>query len=318
MPLVSVIMPVYNAQLYLAEAVESILNQTFSDFEFITIDDGSTDKSLKILQRYAALDDRIVLVSRRNTGIVGALNEGIAMARGEYIARMDADDVSMPSRLEQQIGYMAENPNCVAVGGLMLMVDPSGSPLMVWDIARTHEEIDRLHMSGHGGAMPHAASMLRRDALLSVGGYRAGVHAEDLDLFLRLAEIGELCNLPVVVYKYRQQFSSLCHTKRNLIWDSKWQAIRQACERRGVSMPEEGTMIRQSDDSRAATHRKWGWWAFESGFIWSALKHSIACLWRTPLSKKSWILFLCVLLKGKRERAIAESKKQMDSACMGN
>jgi len=301
-------MPVYNAQRYVAEAVESILNQTFSDFEFIIIDDGSTDGSLAILQKYAEQDERIRLVSRPNTGIVGALNEGIDMARGEYIARMDADDVSIPSRLELQLGYMRENPQCVAVGGLMLMVDPSGAPLMIWDIARTHEEIDRLHLSGQGGAMPHPASMLRRNALLSVGGYREGVHAEDLDLFLRLAEIGELTNLPSVVLRYRQHFSSLCHTKRGLIWHSKWQVVRQACERRGLSVPEEGLMIRQCDDSRAATHQKWAWWAFEGGFRWTALKHAIGCLWRRPLSIRSWILFLCVLLRSKEKRKAAESK----------
>src|SRR5678816_4165512 len=105
-PRVSIVMPVYNAAAYLAEAVDSILAQTFRDFQFVIVNDGSTDRSTAILERYAHRDQRIKLISRPNTGIVGALNDGLAEATGDYIARMDADDVSTPNRLAVQVDYL--------------------------------------------------------------------------------------------------------------------------------------------------------------------------------------------------------------------
>ncbi|MBI5094602.1 MAG: glycosyltransferase family 2 protein [Candidatus Hydrogenedentes bacterium] len=109
-PAVSVVMSVYNGERYLAEAIESILGQTYRDFEFIIIDDGSTDESLKIVEGYASRDNRIRLVSRPNRGLAAALNDGIEIARAPIIARMDADDVSLPKRFEKQMLYMAQHP----------------------------------------------------------------------------------------------------------------------------------------------------------------------------------------------------------------
>lgn len=103
---ISVIMPVYNAGKYLEEAIQSILNQTYKDFEFIIINDGSTDESLKVIEKYKNLDDRIVLINRENRGLIASLNEGIEKAHGEYIARMDADDISLNTRFEKQIKLM--------------------------------------------------------------------------------------------------------------------------------------------------------------------------------------------------------------------
>src|SRR5438045_3930995 len=108
-PTVSVLMPVYNGARYLAEAVESILAQTYRDFEFVIVDDGSTDRSPAMLDEYARRDSRVRIVRRGNTGIVGALNDAIADSKAPLIARMDADDVSLPDRLEKQVGYMREH-----------------------------------------------------------------------------------------------------------------------------------------------------------------------------------------------------------------
>src|SRR3990172_10052244 len=109
-PRISVVMPVYNAELFLASAIESILGQTLPDFEFVIVNDGSTDSSLEIVQEYAATDGRIRLVSRPNTGIVGALNDGLAISQGEFIARMDADDMALPHRFERQLKFLEETP----------------------------------------------------------------------------------------------------------------------------------------------------------------------------------------------------------------
>ncbi|HAS7841575.1 TPA: glycosyltransferase family 2 protein, partial [Vibrio cholerae] len=115
-PKISVVMSVYNGEKYLGEAIDSILKQTFSDFEFIIINDGSTDKTLEIIKSYMKKDDRIVLVSRENKGLIVSLNEGLDLAKGQYIARMDADDISIKSRFEKQIEFLDSNPDIGVCG----------------------------------------------------------------------------------------------------------------------------------------------------------------------------------------------------------
>ena len=105
-PMISVVMPVYNAEKYLDEAIKSILVQTCKDFEFIIINDGSNDKSLEIIEKYNIQDERIVLINRENRGLIASLNEGIEKTKGRYIARMDADDISLPDRFEKQIEFL--------------------------------------------------------------------------------------------------------------------------------------------------------------------------------------------------------------------
>src|SRR5262249_31043112 len=119
-------MPVYNARPYLAAAVESILAQTFHDFELLMLDDGSTDGSRAILERYAARDARLRLWSRRNTGYVIALNELLSRARGELLARMDADDVALPQRFAQQVAYLRSHPDVVCAGTAVHLIDAAG------------------------------------------------------------------------------------------------------------------------------------------------------------------------------------------------
>ena len=116
-PRISVLMPAYNSEQYVAESIESILNQTFTDFEFIIINDGSTDNTAKIIDEYAKRDERIKFVNNsKNKGLIGVLNEGLNLARGEYIARMDSDDISLPTRFERQIAYMELHPKCGVLG----------------------------------------------------------------------------------------------------------------------------------------------------------------------------------------------------------
>src|SRR5262245_27884197 len=113
-PVISVLMTVYNSEKYLAQAINSVLSQSHQEFEFIIVNDGSTDRSLEILQQFAARDGRIHLISRGNTGVAAALNDGLANTQGEFIARMDSDDLSLPTRLERQLAFMREHPDCVA------------------------------------------------------------------------------------------------------------------------------------------------------------------------------------------------------------
>ncbi|HEY9660554.1 MAG TPA: glycosyltransferase, partial [Allocoleopsis sp.] len=126
-PQISVLMAVYNGSRYVAEAIESILNQTFTDFEFLIIEDGSTDNTVQILQDYANRDPRIKLIqNEQNIGLTKSLNKGLKLAQGKYIARQDADDVSLPHRFEQQIAVFAQNPAAVLVSCSLELIDATG------------------------------------------------------------------------------------------------------------------------------------------------------------------------------------------------
>ncbi len=222
-PPITVLLAVYNGQQYLREALDSILAQTFTDFEFLIIDDGSTDLTLPILREYEKRDPRIRLVSRPNKGLTNTLNEGLSLARGEFLARMDADDFAMPARFEKQIAYLREHPDCVLLGSRVLLMDPDGLPIREMCLERTHEQIDSAHLN-RGWPIVHPATMMRMSALSQIGGYRDEFNTlEDLDLFLRLAEVGQLANLPELLLRYRQHFASVTHSK-----EEKQNQIRQA------------------------------------------------------------------------------------------
>src|SRR5205814_1483469 len=157
--------------------------------EFIILDDGSSDRSFHIIQEYAERDERIRLFPLEHQGYVNLLRRGLAMCRGEFVARMDSDDISMPTRFEKQIAYLREHPDCVAVGSRVQLIDPYGSPIEVPPHKLVHEEIDAELLSGIGWAMVHPVVMFRREPMVRVGGYRDGLDiSEDFDLFLRLAE----------------------------------------------------------------------------------------------------------------------------------
>ena len=123
-PVISILMSVYNGEKYLHAAVDSILKQTFKDFEFIIINDGSIDRSREILESYQ--DERIVLIHQENKGLTRALNKGLSLAKGEFIARMDADDSCKPERLEKQVAFLRENPGIVLLGSNCFNIDGDG------------------------------------------------------------------------------------------------------------------------------------------------------------------------------------------------
>ena len=126
-------MSVYNGEKYLREAIDSILNQTFKDFEFIIVNDGSTDNSLKIIKSYN--DPRITIINQKNTGLAKALNEGIKIAKGKFIARMDADDISEPERFKKEYKFMHVHDECVALGTNAIIIDENGNNLYITELA---------------------------------------------------------------------------------------------------------------------------------------------------------------------------------------
>ncbi len=210
-PLISVVMSVYNAEKYLREAVDSILNQSFTDFEFIIIDDCSTDGSAEILFEFSEKDDRIRLITNdNNCGLTLSLNKGLRLANGEFIARMDGDDIADVNRFEKQIAYMLEHNDCVVLSGKVAFIDSDGMKLGESDNPLGHVDIEGRLWQGFGSAMVHAAVMFRKAAVDKVGGYRieAG-RSEDLDLYLRLGEVGKLANLQDILLQFRRHCKSV-------------------------------------------------------------------------------------------------------------
>ena len=204
MPAVSVVMPVYNGETYVAEAIESILEQTFADFELIIVDDGSQDRSADIIQRYAAGDDRIRCVMlEENTGEACARNRGLELARGEFVAGMDSDDVSRPERLEKQVDHLRANPAIGAVGTEALFVDENLNPGACTKAAENHARIAYdLQM---GPCIVGASIMMRREIAEACGGYDVSMtRSPDIEMVARLIPRTRLANLPEPLYLYRQ------------------------------------------------------------------------------------------------------------------
>ena len=295
-PTVSVIMPVYNGAAYVAQAVESILAQTWRDYEFIIIDDGSTDRSRPLLEKFARQDARIRLTSRPNTGIVGALNEALAQARGGLVARMDADDVSMPDRLARQVEFMRSHPEVVAAGARVRGIDPCGCELFRSEHKLEHAEIDAELLKGVGWAIVHPAAMMRREAVERIGRYRAEFQwVEDLDLFLRLGEIGKLANLPDELLYYRQHTESVNRTRAAEQASLADACVREAYRRRGGEAPAGWKFVPKPKPPPAVQLRTWAWKALGSGNVPAARKHAVA-LWKSaPLSVESWRTLLCAM-----------------------
>lgn len=209
-PVVSVLMSVYNDALYVEEAIVSILQQNFTDFEFVIIDDGSTDGSSKILEDYAQNDLRIKLYKQENSGLISALNFGLSVCSGELIARMDSDDVALPNRLLKQCTFMQSNPSLGVLGSDIDLIDGSGMLLRRFCYPKGEKAVNKFIK--HGSPVAHPAVMMRKSAVQKVGGYRkAFLHAEDYDLWFRILEHGyKVDNLDEVLLRYRQTSSGVC------------------------------------------------------------------------------------------------------------
>ncbi len=202
---ISVVMPTMNADKYLRESIESILNQSFSDFEFIIVDDGSTDKTLDIIKSYN--DPRIRVIDGPRTGIGAALNKGIDCAKGEYIARMDADDISVKDRFEKQVNYLDSNPDVALCGMFAMEFFMDGRPSRVWCEDRfinmeTPGLIDQLL---HTPVVCHPTVMFRKKVFAEKGlryteKYK---HTEDQELWIRAMKVVTFHNIPEIGLHYR-------------------------------------------------------------------------------------------------------------------
>jgi glycosyltransferase involved in cell wall biosynthesis len=207
-------MPVYNALPYLKEAVDSLLTQTYADIEILALDDQSTDGSGEFLQ--GIKDPRMRVLRCEKQGIERLLNKGLSLARGQYYARMDADDISLPWRIERQVALMDQNPEIVACGSQAVTIDGAGNELGPRDCPRGHAAIFAELATG-SCPMLHPATIIRVQPLLAVGGYACNREtAEDYDLWWRLSGRGRLANHSDVLLKYRWHGANVTIVRRDL------------------------------------------------------------------------------------------------------
>ena len=201
MPRVSIILPVYNGGKFLREAIDSVLGQSYNDFELVVIDDGSTDDSVAIIQSYS--NSRIKLLRNgMNLGITKSLNNGIAAAAGEYLCRMDADDISMPERLKLQVGYLDGHPDIAMVGSAVILIDSNGREAGRKAYPATPVQI-RKSIFVHN-PFAHGTIMVRASVIKECGGYdERFLHNEDYDLWFRIAARHNLANLETRLLKRR-------------------------------------------------------------------------------------------------------------------
>ncbi len=201
-PEVTVLLSVYNGEKYLREAIDSIRNQTFEDFEFLIVNDGSTDRTAEILQSYD--DPRIKIVDNaKNIGLTKSLNIGLRMARGEYIARMDADDVSAPERLQREVDFLETHRDYAVVGTFARILNEYSEVISLMD--RPIEDALIREFFRRDNGIAHGSAMIRMKCLLDVDFYDESIaRAQDYDLWLRLSEKYKLANIPEYLYMWRK------------------------------------------------------------------------------------------------------------------
>lgn len=206
-PLVSVIMPAYNTEKYIGEAIESILNQTFKDYEFIILDDVSTDGTWEIIKKYANQDARIIPIrNEKNLYIAENRNKGVSLAKGKYIVWQDSDDISLPTRIEKQVALMESNPKVGICGAYIQSFDEKGD-LDVRRYAQNDAELRRNIFKFSPVAQPVA--IVRKEALDKVGPFDTSLPpAEDIDMSFRIGEFYEFANIPEILLRYRAHSQS--------------------------------------------------------------------------------------------------------------
>jgi glycosyltransferase involved in cell wall biosynthesis len=208
-PSVTVLMPVFNAQNYLRSAIESILKQSFRDFELLIIDDGSRDKSLQIVQRFAKEDKRVRII--RNTthkGLVKTLNHGLKLAKAPLVARMDSDDIASSDRLRKQYQFLSQNPQFVAVGSNVELIDADGNFIRQWKYESNFKLLKWRNLLK--SPLAHPAVMYRKKEVLGLGGYReSAIYYEDHDLWSRVIEKYPITNIQETLLQYRIHGNSI-------------------------------------------------------------------------------------------------------------
>jgi len=218
---VSVLMSVYNGQRWLAESIQSVLSQSFTDFEFIIVNDGSEDGSLRIINQFAAKDSRIRAFDKVNTGLTDSLNYGLSLSRGEWVARIDADDLWEVSRLSKQMSLATSIKGVVLVGAGAQLVNEGGAVEEQYVYPTTHKKLVR-NLISNQRFFAHSSAMFKAEKAREIGLYRARfIQSQDRDLWLRLSEVGNIVarsEALVFIRRHENQISNANNGKRQLIY----------------------------------------------------------------------------------------------------
>jgi glycosyltransferase involved in cell wall biosynthesis len=248
----SVLMSTYNDEAYICTSVESILNQSYDDFEFVIVDDGSTDATPQILEDYAKRDSRVVILqNERNLGAVPSLNKGLKYCHGRYLARQDGDDFSDPERFAKQIEFLDTHPNVGCVGTQAIRVNSSGESLNTFfldPLPTDNESVQEILL--HYSCILGSTVMVRRQSWEKAGYWYTDElgAADDYDLCLRVSETAEVANLSQSLYYYRQHQSSFSHRRSHLQALHKAMSLEKALGRRFGSHPPQNRVKQVASD----------------------------------------------------------------------
>lgn len=239
-PKISVVMPVYNSEKYLYEALESIRLQTFKDFECLIINDGSTDSSKKIIKEFVEKDIRFILIDKKNEGVGIALNLGVKTAKANLIARMDSDDISYPKRLEIQYKYFQKNNSITVLGSAVKLIDERGNKIKGFRLSLPISNLQCKWIQLRSGIpFSHPSVMFKKSEILDIGSYTSEL-AEDFILWLKLYE-KEFSNINKKLVKYRlhSNQTSSNYTTKNLVYNQIVSNLKVLYQSYGMLFDEE-------------------------------------------------------------------------------
>lgn len=302
MPKVSVIMPAYNAEKYINAAIDSILGQTFTDFELIVINDCSKDSTEDVILSYR--DQRIVyLKNEKNLGVAGTLNRGLVAASGEYIARMDSDDIAAPERLEKQLAYMQAHPETVVCGSRVRLFSDAGEGEFC-----NYPQQDRQIKTALLFSCPFAhPSVMLRGTVLRDKGLRyeeAFEKVEDYRLWTQLAKYGEFANLPEPLLRYRKHPGQVCATSSQVQYEGKLRLAAELLPQVGINEAAQQHVVVDAFDGRVTDQKTF--------LLFEQLTRKM----KKAASSQLDSAYLCILLKGRLIEMALEQGVSLPLGCL--
>lgn len=310
----SIIMPAYNAEAYVGEAIESVLQQSFTDFEFIIVNDGSKDNTLEVIKQYN--DPRIKLIDQPNKGLIDTLNDCILMANADIIARMDADDVNLPGRLQVEFDFLQQHPDYVMVGCEADIIDRDGNYLTpLVPIGHTHEEI--VERIDRKCPFIHPCVMFRKDAVIAAGLYpKNALTFEDHLLWKKLLSQGKVCNL-------RQSLMKVRFNPESVTIDEKWRGqtfidIRRNAISNGFVSDEDAAKLKELISSQNLSAYKIASYHAMVGkkYLWDnpngslARQHIAQAIKHYPGNFASYILYMFSFLPSALRKGLYKTLKK--------
>ncbi len=269
----SVLMPVYNCERFLDDAIRSIRHQTHTQFEFVIVNDGSTDSSAEIIARHANEDERIIVVNGQSQGVTHALNTGLTYCNSAYIARMDGDDIAAPERFARQLKTMRTNPEVGILGTTSILIDERGKKIGHMAYPCDHDQIV-MKLLNYGCGLTHPSAMIRGAVMHRLEQYQSKTGAsQDFDLYLRASEFSRLKNLDEPLLHYRIHDSSMGSTSSAAQARAKYCSVAKYSRRNPLP---SGCLLNFAHQA--------SWMTAEEGKGKEALSYAVQCIKHSPAS----------------------------------